>query len=310
MTKIRVCANQEDLQLVFGDELFEMDILNNDPWALAQLSNINILSNKELLASFVDMNFAGEGGVVVAAIFDAFDGESYDFDTVVHPKYQGKGLGTQLIEIAMDRFKSEILEMNPEATLHLDVVNPRMVDFLKSKYGLEVKEQIGGHILMGKLYRSSSVDNELTGKIIYVYELMYKYGILKVHAERGDLEEYAKLHFSRIERNLLELSNEILEVLVSAYSLWLEDPPYISETYEGDPKKLISNVSQCFEVLKSSMLSNDPEDKIYGLNYGFSMIHSYIPYILGISAFTLTKLSNGLYEDKWNNDLIKMGINV
>ncbi|MFA5132649.1 MAG: GNAT family N-acetyltransferase [Candidatus Paceibacterota bacterium] len=151
MTKIRVYANQEDLQLVFGDELFGMDILNNDPWALAQLSDINILSNKELLASFVDVNFEGEGGVVVAAIFDAYDGESYDFDTVVHPKYQGRGLGTQLIEIAMDRFKSEILEMNPDAKLHLDVVNPGMVDFLKTKYGLEVKEEVGSHIIMGAI---------------------------------------------------------------------------------------------------------------------------------------------------------------
>lgn len=141
MKRMRVTA--ERLEFIFGDELFELPLVNNDPWALAQKIGVTILSDKELLASVVDY----DEGRVIAAVFNAVTPEDYSFDTVVDPKYQRRGLGTQLIEIAMDEFQA-VQEYYPDIKLNLDVINPGIIPFLKRKYNLEVKETQGGHIIL------------------------------------------------------------------------------------------------------------------------------------------------------------------
>jgi GNAT superfamily N-acetyltransferase len=129
----------EGLELVFGDDLFELDLVNNDPWSLASKVGVTVLSNKNLLASYVDLDISR----VVAAVFTSFDAGVFGFDVAVDPVYQGRGLGTELINIAMGEFR----EM-PDATLELDVINKDLIPFLERTYGLEVTQQDGGHFIM------------------------------------------------------------------------------------------------------------------------------------------------------------------
>jgi len=137
-----------DLELLIGEEaeelLYRDDLVNNDPWALAQSVGITILSDKDLYAVFVD----NDEGIVAAALFTSYYDHKYSFDTVVGKKYQGMGLGSQLIDLAMEEFKW-IESDDPEAILELDVVNERIVPFLERKYDLKIKKTEGGHIIMG-----------------------------------------------------------------------------------------------------------------------------------------------------------------
>lgn len=147
-------AYKEDVRLVWEDELFGLDLLNNDPWALASSVGVTILSDKDFLCGHVDFNFRGEGGVIVSALFTGWDGEKYSFDTVVHREYQGQGLGSELIEIGIGEFE-QYKESDPDAKMELDVINKDIISFLERKYGLEVKEQQGGHYIMASNYSFS-----------------------------------------------------------------------------------------------------------------------------------------------------------
>ena len=149
------------VELVFGDELFGLDIVNDDPWALANQVGITILSDKNLLASYVDYDFQGSGdGVVVAAVFDSYDQEYYSFDTVVDKRYQSTGLGSSLIDIAMGTFQ-DLQEAYPGMKLKLDVVNAKFTRFLERKYGLTIQEENGGHYIMGKVAYISKPEIQL-----------------------------------------------------------------------------------------------------------------------------------------------------
>jgi GNAT superfamily N-acetyltransferase len=145
-------AENKDLELIFGDALLDIPIVNNDPWALAQKVGVTVLSDKNLLASYVDY----EEGRVIAAVFNSTDPEHYSFDTVVDPKYQGQGLGTNLIQIAMDEYET-LQEVYPELNIKLDVINPGIIPFLERTYNLEVTAIEGNHYIMEpKLNKTSA----------------------------------------------------------------------------------------------------------------------------------------------------------
>ena len=136
-------STSDTIKLVFGDELFDLDLVNNDPWALANQCEIRISGDKELLASFI----VSEDGFVVAAVFDSLIVDCYSFDVVVDRRYRKTGLGKELIDIAMDKFKS-IQEDDQEATLFLDVINPILVPYLMKKYDLVVSSKLNDRTIL------------------------------------------------------------------------------------------------------------------------------------------------------------------
>ena len=135
----------QNLVLVDDEELQDMDLTNADFKELAQRAGVNILSDKEFNCGHVDMDLGG--GSIVSAMFTSWQNETYSFDTIVDPRYQNQGLGTELIQIGIDEFQ-EYQYMDPEAKMELDVVNEGMVPFLERKYGLKVIDQQGGHYIM------------------------------------------------------------------------------------------------------------------------------------------------------------------
>ena len=142
MSKVKT----NNLELIIGYELLDLDIVNNDPWALANSVEIRISNNKDLLASFIDTDI----GIVVGAVFDSLsDNSEYSFDTVVHKKYQGIKLGIKLIEFAMHNYLYEIKDIYPSSKLRLDVINPGLAVYLKYKYNLKVINKFGNHVILG-----------------------------------------------------------------------------------------------------------------------------------------------------------------
>jgi ribosomal protein S18 acetylase RimI-like enzyme len=105
---------------------------------IANERNIGITRDREIAYVARD-----EQGNVVGGAFTSYDNQTgkYTFDVVVTKEAEGKGIGSKLLD-AVQNIPSDIAEMNPDATVEVDVVNPQMQRML-SKRGFEVSEKIG-----------------------------------------------------------------------------------------------------------------------------------------------------------------------
>ncbi len=121
-------------QIVPIDE-FDEHQLAGQAYELAGQSTVNILRDKELNLVAV------ENGRVIGALFTSLVAESYSFDVVIAPEFQGKGIGRELIDAGMMEFQQLQGDM-PEIEMNLDVTNPMLQDVLKRR-GLGIKQRIG-----------------------------------------------------------------------------------------------------------------------------------------------------------------------
>ena len=115
----------------------------SDPWQLAKMGGINILSHMDFVAGYE------VEGALVAALFDSSESGDYDcyaFDIVVEPKSKKKGLGSALMDIGIGNY-DEMTEAFPDIKFCLDAVNPIAERMLKQRGFVETgREQ--GHIFM------------------------------------------------------------------------------------------------------------------------------------------------------------------
>ena len=116
---------------------------SNDPWEVAREAGINILSDKDFTAGYV------VDGEFIAVLFSAADNDGYSFDIAVLPQWQRKGLGTKLLDLAIDDFDQYEEAYGPDFGYKLDVVNSHMVRVLKRR-GFVITDKFGGHTLMTK----------------------------------------------------------------------------------------------------------------------------------------------------------------
>ena len=122
-----------------------------DPWVaadqadqVASKSGIRIDSTKEL--SWVAIN---ENDDVIGALWSCFsirdtddigDQSVYDFDVAVDPEWRSGRLGLQLIDHAIDDFRSHQSDF-PDAFARVWVVNPKLVRVLENRYEFEIESQ-------------------------------------------------------------------------------------------------------------------------------------------------------------------------
>ena len=123
----------------FSQDDEEMDYdLADEALQVAKRSGINILSDKELTAATI------EKGKVTAALFTGLSGDVYSFDVAVDPTHQGKGLGSQLLDLGIREFDN-YREMG--ASMKIDVVNPLVIEMLKRR-GFSVTGEFRGHTFL------------------------------------------------------------------------------------------------------------------------------------------------------------------
>jgi ribosomal protein S18 acetylase RimI-like enzyme len=120
---------------------WNMNAGSNDPWQLARDVGINILSNKNFVCGHV------VDGEFVSSLFDYADQDEYEFDIVVHPKWQRKGLGSKLLDVAISEFDNYADVYGDDFVFNVDAVNKHMVTMLKRK-GFYVTDSSGGHTMM------------------------------------------------------------------------------------------------------------------------------------------------------------------
>ena len=82
-----------------------------------------------------------EDGEVIGGTFVSNDGDNYSFDVVVSEAADGTGVGSKLLDDVIE-MPYELRDMNPDATMQVDVVSPKMKEMLERR-GFEVKEEIG-----------------------------------------------------------------------------------------------------------------------------------------------------------------------
>jgi GNAT superfamily N-acetyltransferase len=118
------------------DEDGEIDFyLANFADKIANQENIYITSDRE-----IDSVILNENNDVVAAAWTSWDGENYEFDIVVSKDFQGKGIGSYLIDnyAEIPEFYKEI---NPDATMNIHVVNEKLKNILTNK-GFDISTTI------------------------------------------------------------------------------------------------------------------------------------------------------------------------
>ena len=108
---------------------------------LAKEENIGITRDREVVNVVLDDN-----DNVIATTFDAWDFETFEFDVVVSKKEQGKKIGTQLTELAIERFE-DYKQMNENAIIKLFVVNDNMKKILE-KRNFEVTQKMQDSYIM------------------------------------------------------------------------------------------------------------------------------------------------------------------
>lgn len=88
------------------------------------------------------------GGDVVGGTYTSFDGDNYTFDVVVSEGAEGKGIASRLLDDAVQGFY-EYQDINPDATMLLDVISPVMRRALERR-GFKVTEVVGndGRVIM------------------------------------------------------------------------------------------------------------------------------------------------------------------
>ena len=137
--------NPKEYTLIYGSELedefgdFESTFgVNPDaliPWDIAYAAGIGIIGNKEFHAGHM-LNGQLVSVLYVAPPYD----DCFSFDVAVLPKYQAKGLGAELVDVAMDVFEDYYEYSDEDGFKYcVDVVNPHMKSLLERK-GFHVHE--------------------------------------------------------------------------------------------------------------------------------------------------------------------------
>jgi len=121
-----------------------------------EIENIN-LSQAEELATFVGLYIsrnkkltaiALENDSIIGAAWSEMDNEEFSFDIAVLPEFQGKGIGTELVDMMISIYNEYKYDM-PNLKMNIDVINPNMVKIL-SKKGFTIDKTIAHHNYMIK----------------------------------------------------------------------------------------------------------------------------------------------------------------
>jgi len=134
-------VNQGEIDIdSIGDEVDEDDLFDQVD-NLERNSPINVLRGKDLTMIYLN------DGKVVGALYVEMEDDVFSFDILVDEENQGNGIGSKLLDAAIQEFNYN-KDDNDTLTVRLDVVNDLMKKALE-KRGLEVKEDNKDRWIMG-----------------------------------------------------------------------------------------------------------------------------------------------------------------
>ncbi|MBT6051356.1 MAG: GNAT family N-acetyltransferase [Candidatus Scalindua sp.] len=102
-------------------------------------------------------DLALEDGTVIGATASGWS--TYDetaifaFDIAVKPEFRGKGIGTNLIERALEKFESERYmyeEMGQKTAIRLEAINVKLGESIIRNYGFKLEQKLPDRIILYK----------------------------------------------------------------------------------------------------------------------------------------------------------------
>lgn len=132
-------------------ELYGIDEYDayNKALEIAKNGGISILSDKRLSGILLDNKLLK----VIGAIWVSDDNDTFSFDIAIDTAYQNMGLSDILIKDAIREYQSQKYmydDMGEDFKMEVDVVNPKLAQILKNKYGFYVVDEISkDRVLMG-----------------------------------------------------------------------------------------------------------------------------------------------------------------
>lgn len=130
--------NQEEI--IFSDDVDYDDV--EAAYRMAKKHGISILTDKDLYA------IIKRGDDIAGALWTSFLSDEYSFDIVVNDKYQGRGIGKKLVDIAIDDYKSYEDAYGDEASLKAYVVNKEVMIPLLKRKGFEIEKEYPDQTVM------------------------------------------------------------------------------------------------------------------------------------------------------------------
>lgn len=128
-----------ELDYIFGEEIEPEDA--EMAFQMAKKHDISVLSDKEIFC------IAKDGDEVVGGLWNVFMSGEYSFDVVIRDDYQGKGIGSKLVDIAISEYEQTKEAYGDDTIIRADVVNQSMEKILLSK-GFEIESKQPGHTMM------------------------------------------------------------------------------------------------------------------------------------------------------------------
>jgi len=145
-------SNADIMDIYHSEEGFDYDTLEDYDIdeenlhsmieSLLKSSGINILSDKDLKNVLYDTSTHS----VVGMLYDSINDDTYSFDIITNPKYQGQGFAKRLVDDAINEY-DEATNAIEHLQMVADVVNPNMERLLLSKQ-FNVVDKKPGHTYM------------------------------------------------------------------------------------------------------------------------------------------------------------------
>jgi hypothetical protein len=143
--------NPEDYNENIEEYGLDEDELYNRAYEIAKENGLNILRDKRLSSVLVDI----ENQIPIGGVWVSDNNDSFSFDIALDKNYQNLRLSHLLIDSALEEYiiqNESYFEMNnKKLPMNIDVINPKLADILKKKYGFRSKEKISNNrVIMTK----------------------------------------------------------------------------------------------------------------------------------------------------------------
>lgn len=132
----------QDLNYIYGDEIDPDDA--DMAYKMAKKHGISVLSDKDIFCIVKD------GDEVVGGLWNVFMSGEYSFDIVIRDDYQGKGIGSKLVDIAIREYNETKEAFGDDTIIRVDVVNQDVMLPLLLKKGFKIESKSPGHTMMVK----------------------------------------------------------------------------------------------------------------------------------------------------------------